>query len=155
MEINKQLNSFTSQVDKVERALSLASSIPVTGILAGTIKVTLAIGQTLMGAALLAFASLAKLFTKRFDLSQTYRECQYFGMTHLLHGLFNIGAGTLEALPGLGSFVFLKRMMRVNSSNERHYKILDAIFKAQSFKFMPYKVELNSQTRQVYVTPAA
>ena len=128
------LNVFNQGCDKGERFLSCISSIPFVGMVSGIAKITLGITQTIMGLAILAFATIAKLFIK----NETQKILKEFGLMHVVHGLSNGVAGIVESLPVVGSFIFSMRMHNGGKSAIQAYREIDYIYQDKNFKFLSY-----------------
>ena len=82
-------------IDSFETGLSHFSRIPILGIGSGALKVTFGIVQTVAG---IAFAILLFFICCDPCLTEYYNH----SWSHAGHGMANILAGSLEAIPGIG-----------------------------------------------------
>lgn len=92
-------------VNNLEARLSYYAFIPGLGILPGAAKVVMGTAQTVSALACSLISSIHFGFTGRFG--PTRRAC-----CHIKHGLGNIGAGVLEAIPFVGATLYCCRMHR-------------------------------------------
>lgn len=83
------------KIDNFERALSRYAWIPVIGVAPGALKVAFGIIQMIVG---LAIGILTAPFVYNLDADSL--NCHAW--SYVVHGLANIIAGSLEAIPGVG-----------------------------------------------------
>lgn len=92
-------------VAKMESTLSQAAIVPLFGAIAGAGKVLLGIIQTIGGL-------LGMIFSSPFLYTKMGKEVFCRAGSHFVNGLANIFAGTLEAIPVVGTFINCSRTLR-------------------------------------------
>lgn len=130
---------FEHRLNKVENGLSLIAAVPGVGTVAGLAKVLLGLAQTISAIAARVFLSIDCRL--RPNTSSGFKF-MHAGV-HINHGLGNMFAGILEAIPLLGTGLFMIRKSRWEF-NHPHFlynkdgsKIL-VFHSTQHDKFMPY-----------------
>ena len=107
---------------ETERTLSKVAMVPMVGTVAGLAKVLMGVAQSIVGLA-------GRIFTPKSELNA------YF-MAHAKHGLGNIVAGAVEAIPLVGLFLYIYRCGKGEEENSTiDIKQHEAW---QLDKFMPY-----------------
>lgn len=121
--------------NKIERCLSKCAAIPVLGTPFGAIKVLIGSGQLITGLAL-GILSLPLRCTDHCALND-------YCWDHVKHGLGNIVAGTLEAIPFIGSGIHMVRKKRAKldlSVGDDDFKDTHTtLYTNHEDKFMPYQ----------------
>jgi len=102
---------FEKSVVKLEHLLSAAAVVPVLGSIAGAAKVILGTIQTIGALLAMVCSSFPALCSK------CGREVFCMGGSHFVNGLGNIVAGALEAVPLVGSAVFMGTKLRRDAKN--------------------------------------
>jgi hypothetical protein len=97
------MNKINGIISEAEGWLSDFAAIPVFGTLAGTAKVIGGIAQTLIAVCGILFGS-ALFYIHRNPLIIKH------SWTHIQHGLSNVVMGMLEAIPGIGTALYLLRL---------------------------------------------
>lgn len=127
-EIPQLIASTNKACSDIERGFNIGGCIPGFGILSGTVRKLLAIGQVIVGVAITALSELGRFIAKQTskeDLSDKWEMLSRFGLEHILHGCLNIMIGTGEVLAGsytlgLGNVVFLAPNL-INNRNFMPY----------------------------------
>lgn len=112
----------------VEDFLTKCSVIPIIGTIPAIIKVGFGIIQT-------TCAALTFVGSTFFLMSESGRTVWLHSLRHMLHGLSNILAGIIQAIPIVGTIIALSQMMNGAATSDYmvHYS------NAQSHKFFAYK----------------
>lgn len=113
---------------KIEEFLTEYASIPVLGTVPAVCKIVFGTIQTLCAASTLVASTF-------FLMTPTGKDLWYNSFRHVLHGLSNILAGIIQAIPLIGSLVILGQYLRKPnfSDSEEYYD------NNQSNKFFAYK----------------
>lgn len=119
MEVNW---NFNRTMERVELGLSFGAPIPVLGIVCGVTKVA-------MGALQMLVAFVVSFYA-RFQQDEGLAT---FTLVHLQHGLYNICAGAFEAIPVVGSLLYLLRLRQQPTGEE--YQIITG----HEMQFLPYR----------------
>jgi hypothetical protein len=113
-------------INETERALSIVAFCPVIGTVAG-------LSKALMGVAQLIVGVVGGIFTLPARCMNNPQLNDRF-WTHTKHGAANIVAGVLEAIPFLGTYIYINRTSKHEGST------LDAYVKTGHLdKYMPYE----------------
>lgn len=117
-----QLDRF---IDTLERAGSTVAIVPGAGAVAGAFKIVIGLIQitTAVACAILLFIPAAAMGEEG--------SLMEYCWTHIKHGVGNILAGLLEAIPLLGTAIAIQRDMDSRWSTERT--------PSEAGKFMPYQ----------------
>lgn len=114
-------------MNETERALSIGAAFPVVGTVAGLSKVLIGVAQTIVGLA----GGILTLPARCMDNAALN---DHF-WTHAKHGIGNIVAGTLEAIPLVGTGMFIARLIK---SANHSASVGMCIVTTHEEKFMPY-----------------
>lgn len=95
-----------------ENLLSIATTIPVLGVIGGAGKVILGLVQTISALVVTLFAGIAAIFGSEKGKSYCFRASK-----HIFHGLGNILAGIVESIPFVGSISGTIRFISWNSAH--------------------------------------
>lgn len=112
--------------NKTERFLTKVSAIPVIGTVAGLSKVLMGAGQTVVGVVGGIFTSPARLMGNS-KLNDRF-------WTHVKHGTGNMAAGTVEAIPLVGTVMYFTRKIKSSSGSDATVRLSTQ----NEDKFMPY-----------------
>lgn len=116
------------KINNIENNLSKIAAIPLVGTLAGGAKVCLGAAQSFTALAITIITAIPASRTG--DWSTTS-----YAWSHVKHGLGNIIAGTLEAIPVVGSILWVYR------DNASHFEAKGRFYisTGHADKFMPYE----------------
>lgn len=114
-------------IDNMENKLSFVSAIPIIGTLAGGAKVLMGAGQGLTALAYGALTFIPAVYTG------DYSSLKY-SWTHIKHGLGNMGAGTVEAIPLVQTALYGLRVVRGDGKSD----FQAYLYTGHEKKFMPY-----------------
>lgn len=123
--MNLQLDGF---LDTLERAGSTAAVVPVVGTVTGALKVA---GGAVQVTAAVACAILLIIPLAIMGEEGAVDSLMDHCWTHIKHGMGNILAGTLEAIPLVGTIGYIWRNSLYASTINTPYSQLE--------KFMPYQ----------------
>lgn len=121
-----------------ERILSKGAAIPGIGIPLGAAKVALGIVQTVIALAI-------SILTAPLQCTD-YKSINDYCWSHVAHGASNILAGLIEAIPGLGTYLYFER-----------YPFTKGTYKPfctrHEDKFMPYEnlIELDFEIQGIFM----
>lgn len=120
--------SLDATINNFENNLSFVSSYPVVGTLAGGVKILMGTTQVISALAWAILTAIPALVTADYSpLNHSW--------THFTHGLGNITAGTLEAIPLVQQLLYLFRtVMQMKTSD-----VEVTIRTEHENKFMPYR----------------
>ena len=113
--------------NETERALSIGAAIPVIGTVAGLSKVLIGVAQVIVGI-------VGGIFTLPARFMDNSKLNDHF-WTHAKHGIGNIVAGTLEAIPLVGTGMIFARSAK---SFNHSASVGMCIMTTHEDKFMPY-----------------
>lgn len=116
------------ELNDIENSLSRVSAIPLVGSLAGATKVVLGAAQSLTALTCGLFSMIPSMVTKDYTFSN---RC----LTHLKHGIGNIAAGIVEAVPGVQTLSYVVRKRKGSMDSDPRVKLTTH----HENKFMPYK----------------
>lgn len=133
---------FNQRFDFFENKLSYIGGFPVIGTVAGVVKISMGLIQTIGGLSAGIFLSISAACQKNKDWTLAL-----YAWTHVKHGLGNIIAGTLEAIPFVGLIMNVIRVHRSNSISKQVVYIRTN----QDHKFMPY-LSLEAQSFKIMGT---
>lgn len=107
------MDNLADKLGRFENTLSYASRIPVVGILPGVAKVALGTLQTLVATGGTVVGAFARVFGNKAIFS--------YSVDHLKNGLGNVAAGSIEAIPGAGTFLWILRKDRCGKEVLREF----------------------------------
>lgn len=119
------MNVIESHINNAEVFLSKVAVCPGIGIAAGCVKVVIGVIQIvssiflLIGAAFLHHTANGRMLYKA-------------SMIHIKHGMGNVVAGVLEAIPGIGTAIYMIRQRERDFAKQVYIKT------HHEDKFMPY-----------------
>lgn len=121
--------NFDTVINHTENALSILSMVPGVGFVTGGLKIVIGLVQTVV-------AGILNLVFKALD-NFIYKD---YANIHFKHGLANMVAGFIEAIPIAGFLLGLKRMSneQVEKEGRSKFEIKATIESAHKFKFMAY-----------------
>lgn len=119
------MDHYASQI---EDFLTNYSIIPVLGTVPAVFKIAFGTIQTLCAATTLVASTF-------FLMTQTGQDLWYNSFRHVLHGLSNILAGIIQAIPLIGSIVILDQKLRGAHFSD----VAEYYANKQSHKFFAYK----------------
>ncbi len=121
--------NFDTVVNHTENALSVLSMTPGVGFVTGGLKIVIGLVQA-------AVAGILYLVFKALD-NVRYRD---YANIHFKHGLANIAAGFIEAIPLAGLLMGLKRMCNEHKEKKERsdFEKKATVESAHKFKFMSY-----------------
>lgn len=111
--------------DTLERAGSTGAAVPVVGTLVGVLKAAGGLIQTIaaVACAILLFIPAALMGKVNTLMDNSW--------AHIKHGLANVLAGTIEAIPIVGTLGYFHRSLIYMSVTNIPYSLLE--------KYMPYQ----------------
>ena len=131
--------SIDQKFNKIERSLSRLAATPVVGTPFGLIKVLMGSGQLITSLAI-GILSLPLRFTSYYSLND-------YCWSHVMHGLGNIAAGALEAIPFIGLKLYLARknatVMDLSKDDEDFNDWSTLRYTYHHDKIMPYESLVN------------
>lgn len=121
------MNSLELRLLNTERTLTNAAETPFIGIIPGAAKVGMGTIQTAAAVACLIIFAIPAVAGHQFS-----RLAERYAWSHIKHGLGNIVAGGLEAIPGMGySGIFLRQLIQMRAPRF-------CFDTRQNDKFIPY-----------------
>ena len=113
------------KLNEAEKFLSSAAAPPIVGTVAGLTKTLMGVAQAIVGLV------CGVLTLPERCMKDAYLNDRFW--THVKHGVGNIAAGLLEAIPIVGLFMYINRTSKLEGST------LDAYVKTGHLdKYMPY-----------------
>lgn len=119
--------AIDATMNNTENALSDAALWPVIGILPGGVKILMGVTQSVTALACGIITLAPAAASENWSLV-------HHSWTHIKHGLGNIAAGTLEALPFVGTCMYYTRKLKQASESDAQSRILTH----HENKWMPY-----------------
>lgn len=104
--------SLEAKILQVERICSLFAAIPIVGTPFGLVTASIGITQTILGVAFTAFAALACRF------NGDYRGLGCRSVDHIKNGLGNIFSGLGQAIPIVGTLMYILREAKLNADDD-------------------------------------
>lgn len=116
-------------INNIENTLTDVSAYPVVGTLAGCTKVLMGAVQELTGIAcgILTFIPAA--------ITGDWSSVKY-SWTHIKHGVGNMGAGIVEAIPLVQTVLYGVRQIRQVGNGRSDTQV--CLYTGHEYKFMPY-----------------
>lgn len=124
-------------INEIENELTLISTVPIFGSIAGGAKIVLGTVQSLCG--IVSIAPMACID----------RSLLIHSWNHIKHGAGNIIAGSIEAIPFVAQGMYFTRS-RSADLQVRHEVFLDTRHRN---KFMPYKLLVEADCRIIGSNP--
>lgn len=118
-------------LNRFEECLSLAAVVPGVGILAGALKVTLGFSQVVI-------AGVHAIWHKTFANRAVRWIAHDYSYTYAKHGVGNMIAGSLEALPLIGTALYLARWIKSKRFTRTNEQARAYIAHSFAHKWMPY-----------------
>jgi hypothetical protein len=118
--------SLERKINNIENSLSELSPFPIIGTVMGVSKIFVGATQLLTATALAIFALIPAAIGDFTLLNHSW--------THIKHGLGNVVAGVIEALPIIQTIFYLVRMNKGASSSDA----VAHLRTGHENKFMPY-----------------
>ena len=143
-------SSRTAQLEmglwKTENTLSKISAVPLLGTVSGVVKVAMGLIQIIAGAGVAGFGFLT-----------LNGRLIHNGLSQAIHGGGNEIAGTLEAIPGVGTYLWWKRKRIVQKQVSELFSGVvptkfPKVFEAYG-SFMKYRTVAAALNRQVQSLP--
>jgi hypothetical protein len=131
------LVNLERKLNTIENVLSIASAVPVIGIIPGLAKVTLGIGQLGIATGATVIASICQKYTKDKKVREISSHVLEHSVDHIKHGAGNMLAGLTEGLPFIGTAVLIARIVRSFDSSKMG-AFGTWVQYGDKFKFCPY-----------------
>lgn len=122
------------RLPQVENALTVGAAVPILGVVPAAAKIILGIAQVVAGIAFILFDGIMNGLS---GLYKSYKDegAASFGARHIVHGLANIAAGAVEAIPLVGTISLLVRLRKAENIKEF---VMEPIAAMES-QFIQYK----------------
>lgn len=128
-------------LNETERALSIGAAIPVAGTVAGLSKVLMGVAQTIVGV-------VGGILTLPARCMNNTKLNNHF-WTHAKHGVGNVAAGLVEAIPLVGTGIYIARWFKANNNTS-----VQVYTQTQhEDKFMPYESLVKRDTKIAGLEP--